>query len=68
LDSEVGPQNQKTENNHTNDVKASPVHCHENITDQVYIKVLVRYTLLNKVTPKGAENKRTFSVFVPRKQ
>jgi hypothetical protein len=49
-------------------VKASSVHCQENITDQVYIKVLVRYTLLNKVTLKGAENKRTFSVFVSRKQ
>jgi hypothetical protein len=68
LDSEVGPQNQKTENNHTNDVKASSIHCQENITDQVYTKVLVCYTLLNKVTLKGAENKHTFSVFVSRKQ
>jgi hypothetical protein len=68
LDSEVGPQNQKTENNHTNDVKATSVHCQENVTDQVNIKVLIRYTLLNKVTLKSAENKRTFSVFVSRKQ
>jgi hypothetical protein len=68
LDSKVGPQNQKTENNHINDVKASSVHCQENVTDQVYIKVLLRYTLLNKVTLKSAENKRTFSVFVSRKQ
>jgi hypothetical protein len=30
--------------------------------------VLVRYTLLNKVTLKSAKNKRTFSVWVSRKQ
>jgi hypothetical protein len=68
FDSEVSPQNQKTENSHTNDVKASSAHCQENVTDQVYIKVLVRYTLLNKVTLKSAKNKRTFSVCVSRKQ
>jgi hypothetical protein len=49
-------------------VKASSVYCQENVIDQVYIKVLVRYTLLNNVTLKIAENKRTFSVFGTRKQ
>jgi hypothetical protein len=49
-------------------MKASSAHCQENVTDQVYIKVFVRYTLLNKVILKSAENKRTFSVFVSRKQ
>jgi hypothetical protein len=68
LTAKLVPKTKKTENNHTNDVKASSVHCQENVTDQVYTKVLVRYTLLNKVTLKSAENKRTFSVFVSRKQ
>jgi hypothetical protein len=64
LTAKLVPKTKKTENSHTNDVKASSVHCQENVTDQVYIKVLVRYTLWNKVTLKSAENKRTFSVFL----